>query len=177
MEGTSMPGAEVLSIREWRKRLAAAQPMGQTTPLEIAEALDGAANGTFASLAPLREAAREDAELRKTLADCEALGWLGRYYASRIRGASALALFDRTGDTLEHGAALQYLADALAHWKQYAAVRDSRYVPALYNRVGYVDVTALTQKVAADLDIARNWKPGSLKDDGQRSGTEQGFRK
>jgi hypothetical protein len=29
----------------------------------------------------------------------------------------------------------------------------------------------------SDLDIARNWKPGSLKDDGRRSGTEKGFRK
>jgi hypothetical protein len=56
-------------------------------------------------------------------------------------------------------------------------VRDAQYVPALYNRVGYVDVTALTEKVATDLDIARNWKPGTLKDDNKRSGTEKGFRK
>jgi hypothetical protein len=43
--------------------------------------------------------------------------------------------------------------------------------------VGHVNVTALTEKVAADLDIARNWKPGTLKDDGKRGGTERGFRK
>lgn len=30
---------------------------------------------------------------------------------------------------------------------------------------------------AADLEIARNWKPGSLKDDGQHAGSEKGFRK
>lgn len=47
---------------------------------------------------------------------------------------------------------------------------------AFYNRVGYVDVTRLTEKVTADLDIARNWKPGTLTDDGKRSGTEKGFR-
>jgi hypothetical protein len=41
---------------------------------------------------------------------------------------------------------------------------------------GHVNVTALTEKVAADLDIARNWKPGTLKDDGKRGGTEKGFR-
>jgi hypothetical protein len=34
----------------------------------------------------------------------------------------------------------------------------------------------LTEKVAADLDLARNWKPGTLKDDGRRSGSEKGFR-
>jgi hypothetical protein len=177
MEGISMPGAEVLCIRDWRKRLAAGQAMEQTTPLQIAEALDRAAAETFASLASLREAAKGDSELRKNVTDCEALAWLGRYYASKIRGACALALFDMNSDKSEHEAALRHLGDALAHWKQYAAIRDAHYVPALYNRVGHVHVTALTEKAAADIDIARNWKPGTLEDDGKRAGTEKGFRK
>jgi hypothetical protein len=177
MEGISMPGAEVLCIRDWRKGLTAGQPMEQTTPLEIADALDGAVAGTFASLDTLREAAKDDSELRRNVTDCEALAWLGCYYASKIRGACALALFDVNGDKFEHDAALRHLADALAHWKQYAAIRDAHYIPALYNRVGFVNVTELTEKVAADLDIARNWKPGSLKDDGKRTGSERGFRK
>jgi hypothetical protein len=177
MDGITMPGSEVLCIRDWRARLIARQPMAKTTPFEIAAALDGAAAVTFAALASLREVAKEDSELRKTVNDCAALAWLGRYYASKIRGACALALFDLNGDKFEHDSALRHLGAALAHWKQYAAIRDAHYVPALYNRVGYVDVTALTDQVAADLDIARNWKPGSLKDDGRRSGTEKGFRK
>lgn len=176
MEGSSMPGSEVLCIRDWRARLIARQPMTETTPLEIADALDGVAVTTLTSLDPLREAAKQDAELQKTVNDCESLAWLGRYYASKIRGACALALFDVNGDKSEHAAALRHLEEALTHWKRYAALRDAHYVPALYNRVGYVDITALTEKVAADLDIARNWKPGTLKDDGKRSGTEKGFR-
>jgi len=177
MEGTTMPGSEVLCIRDWRARLTARQPMEQTTPLEIADALDGAASQTTAALDALREAAKEDSELRKTVIDCEALAWLGRYYASKIRGASALALFDVNGDAFEHEAALRHLDDALRHWKRYAAIRDAHYVPALYNRVGYVNVTALTEQVAADLDIARSWNPGTIKDDGTRAGSEKGFRK
>jgi hypothetical protein len=176
MEGITMPGAEVLCIRDWRVRLIARQPMAETTPLEIAAALDGAAAQTLGSLDPLRAAAQVDTELRKTVNDCEALAWLGRYYASKIRGACALALYDVNGDPFEHEAALRHLSEALAHWKQYAGIRDAHYVPALYNRVGQVNVTALTEKVAADIDIARNWKPGTLKDDGRRSGSEKGFR-
>ena len=172
-----MPGAEVLCIRDWRKRLTAGQRMEQTTPLEIAEALDGAVAETMASLDALREPAKEDCELRKTVTDCEALACLGRYYASKIRGACALALFDANSDKLQHEAALRHLGDALTHWKQYAAIRDAHYVPALYNRVGHVDVTALIEMVAADVDIAGNWKPGTLKDDGKRAGSEKGFRK
>jgi hypothetical protein len=177
MEGSSMPGAKVLCIRDWRARLIARKPMEQTTPLEIATALEVSAAETLAALAALREAATQDAELYKTAKDCEALASLGRYYAAKIRGACALALFDARGDQFEHAAALRHLGEALAHWKRYAAIRDALYVPALYNRVGYVDVTALTEKVAADLDIARNWKPGTLRDDGRRSDTEKGFRK
>lgn len=177
MEGISMPGASVLCIRDWRARLATRQPMGQTTPPEIAAALDGAAAETLAALDGLREAAKQDAELQKNVNDCEALASLGRYYAAKIRGACALALFDASGDPFEHTSALRHLGDSLKHWRRYAALRDAHYVPALYNRVGYVDVTALSKDVAADLDIARAWKPGTLKDDGRRGGTERGFRK
>ena len=144
---------------------------------EIAAALDGAAAETFAALDALRAAAKQDAELQKNVNDCEALAWLGRYYAAKTRGACALALFDVNGDKSEQAASLRHLGDALAHWEKYAAVRDAHYVPALYNRLGFVNITALTEKVAADLDLARSWKPGTLKDAGRRSGSEKGFRK
>ena len=177
MEGITMPGADVLPIRDWRNRLVGRKPMDGTTPLEIAAALDGAAAETMAALDGLRAAAKQDDELQKNVNDCEALAWLGRYYAAKIRGACALALFDANSDQSEHSAALRHLGDALAHWKKYAAVRDAHYVPALYNRLGYVDITALTKNVAADIDLARGWKPGTLKDDGRRTGSEKGFRK
>jgi hypothetical protein len=177
MEGITMPGSNVLPIRDWRTRLLGRKPMVGTTPLEIAAALEGAAADTFAALDALRAAANRDAELRKNVHDCEALAWLGRYYAAKIRGACALALFDLNGDKSEHAASLRHLGDALAHWKHYAAVRDAHYVPALYNRLGYVNITALSDQVAADIAIARSWKPGTLKDDGRRSGSEKGFRK
>ncbi|MBM4155255.1 MAG: carbohydrate-binding family 6 protein [Lentisphaerae bacterium] len=177
MEGTAMPGANVLKIRDWRERLAAGKPMEQTTPLEIADALEKAASGTFAALDELRTPARQDAELLKNVNDCEALANLGRYYAAKIRGACALALFDANGDRPAHDQSLRHLGEALTHWKQYAAIRDAHYVPALYNRIGFVDITALTEQVAADLDLARGWKPGTLKDGDKRGGTEKGFRK
>ena len=176
MDGSSMPGAEVLCIRDWRSRLLSRQAMSETTPIEIAKARDGAPAETFASLPALREAAKEDEELQKCLNDTEALAWLGRYYAAKIRGACALSLFDANSDIFEQDAALRHLIDALSHWKNYAAIRDAHYVPALYNRVGYVDITALTDDAAADIEIAKAWKPGTLKDDGKRARSEKGFR-
>ena len=177
MEGSAMPGAEVLCIRDWRKRLLSREPMLETTPLQIAEGLEGASAQTFASLKALHDAAKGDSELQKNVHDCQALAWLGRYYAAKIRGACSLALFDGSSDRFEHATALRHLNEALSHWKHYAAVRDANYVPALYNRLGYVDITAITEQVAADIGIAKGWKPGSLKDSGKRAGAEKGFRK
>lgn len=176
MEGGAMPGSGVLCVREWRARLLDRRAMAGTTPLEIAAALEGAASATLDALGALREAAKEDAELQKNLRDCEALAHLGRYYAAKIRGACALALFDASGDAFEREAALRHLADALARWKRYASIRDASYLPALYNRAGHVDVVALTEEAGADIGIAAAWKPGTLKDDAGGGGTEKGFR-
>ena len=106
--------------------------------------------------------------------------WLWDTYGEGVRDAlkdEPKRAFDMTGDKAEHGKSLRHLVAALDHWKRYAALRDAQYVPALYSRVGYVGVTELTEKVAADLEIARNWKPGTLQDDNKRSDTEKGFRK
>jgi len=67
--------------------------------------------------------------------DCEALAWLGRYYTSKIRGACALAIYDANSDKVEHDKAVRQLEEGLSHWKRFAAIRDTRYVPALYNRL------------------------------------------
>jgi hypothetical protein len=175
MEGSAMPGAEVLCIRDWRKRLLSRSPMVETTPLEIAEALEGAASQCCSALEFLRDSVKGDPELRKNINDCDALVSLGRYYAAKIRGSCSLALFDANSDAFEQTFALRHLNDALYHWKKYATIRDANYVSALYNRLGYVNITAIAEKVAADIDIAKTWKPGSLKDNGKRAGLGKNF--
>lgn len=176
MEGSAMPGANVLCIRDWRIRIQDGKPMEQTSPLEIATSLETAAKATFAALEALREAAKNDSELQKNIHDCEAFAHLGHYYAAKIRGSCALALFDANSDKSEHESSLRHLNEALTHWQNYATVRDAHYVPALYNRIGYVDITAIAKQVATDIEIARTWKPGTLKDDGKRAGAEKGFK-
>ena len=47
---------------------------------------------------------------------------------------------------------------ALAHWQRYAAVATAQYKPQLLNRVGYVDLNALTAKVAQDIALADAWQ-------------------
>jgi hypothetical protein len=172
VEGETMPGSGVLSILDWRRRKLASEPMNGTTPLEIAEALDGAATRTLAALPGLRSTQATNKELRLTLGDIEAMAQLGRYYAAKIRGAASLALDEKT-------AAIRFLEQALENWKRYSAAYTAQYTqPKLYNRVGFVDIPALTAKVAQDVEIARQWTPGTLKDaKPARNSADQPFRK
>jgi hypothetical protein len=50
------------------------------------------------------------------------------------------------------------LKTALAHWQRYAAIATAQYKPQLLNRVGYVDLNALTAKVAQDIALADAWQ-------------------
>jgi hypothetical protein len=177
-EGESMPGANVLNIRQWRTNVLEKRPMTETTPLQIADALEDESRATLQSVAALRmQVPRSNAvEFRKTLLDCESLGWLAQYYAEKIRAASDLGLYDLTHDVSQQASAIGHLNNALDAWKHYATLRDGQYVPALYGRAGYVNITAMTAKVAEDLIIARDWKPGSVLMAVPGQGTEAGVK-
>ena len=54
-------------------------------------------------------------------------------------------------------------------------MRDGQYLPALYGRAGVVDITKLTSNVAADIELARAWKPGSVRENVPGQATEAGF--
>jgi hypothetical protein len=183
VEGETMPGAGVLDIIEWRTGLLAKQMPQGVTPLEIAATLEANATRALKALPDLQRAtvtpAASAKEYTATLGDIEAMSHLGLYYAAKIRGACDLALFDKTGDAKQQASAVQHLEAALNHWKNYSAAYTSQYVqPVLYNRAGLVDIPKQTQDVAADVQTARDWKPGAINETKiKRSGTEKGFRK
>jgi hypothetical protein len=167
MNGVTMPGSGILNIRQWRYKLLNQEPLGALSPLDAADSLAGAADTTLRLVAALRadQTSLQNRELRLTLGDYEAMAHLGRYFAEKIRGASDLALFDASRRPEQQASALAHLERALAAWKSYAAVRDAQYVPGFYSRIGWIDITALAAEAAKDLELARTWKPGSLKFD------------
>jgi hypothetical protein len=175
MEGGTMPGAEVQNIVDWRNK----KP-GGTTPLELAQKLEDNANRALQALPTLRRTKPKNAtEYTATLGDIEAMAQLGLYYAAKIQGACALALFDKTSELTQQTRAVQHLEAAREHWVQYSTTYTRQYVqPVLYNRVGWVDIPKLAEKVAEDIELARRWKPGTIDESKlKRSGTETGFKK
>jgi hypothetical protein len=114
---------------------------------------------------------------------------LGNYYAEKILAASDLVLFDQDGKSEHKASAVAHLETALAHWKKYAAVATSQYKPQKLGRLArIVDLNELTSRVEADIAVARDWREGSVTDDGEvpiregprgpiKGGTNEGFKK
>ncbi len=167
MNGVTMPGTQILNVRQWRYRLTNGIAMEAMTPLEVADALTGFANSTLSLVRELRAVAANISsyELRQTVGDNESMAHLGIYYAEKICGACDLALFDASASEEDRRSAIVHLELALAAWKRYGAVRDAQYVPGFYSRIGWIDITALAQVVAEDVELARSWRPHSLKFD------------
>lgn len=177
IEGVTMPGSGCVDILSWRARQLAGQPVEGVTPLAVADNLARHASNTLAGLRDLARTPQMSKELRLTLGDLEAMAHLGNYYAEKIRGAASLALFDVTSAAGDQAAAVRHLESALEHWRRYAAVYGRQYRPALYNRVGFVDIPALTAKVQQDIALAKTWQPGTIQDSrAKRPGEDVPFR-
>ena len=167
-QGTTMPGSGILNLRQWRARVARDAAMDGITPLQVAETLQADARTALAIVAELRPAQGGNQELRLTLGDCEAMAHLGNYYAEKILGAADLAMFDPSSKAAQQASAIAHLEAALEHWKKYAAVATRQYKPQRLGRLGLVvDLTELTPKVEADIDLAKAWRANTIKGDGE----------
>lgn len=163
IEGEGMPESGTLTIREWRERLEAGGLMEGLTPPQVAARLREHAAAALRVVAELRPRQGPNKELRHTLGDMEAFAFLGLYYAAKIEGASELALFDTNRQAAHQMKAVRSLEAALGHWRDYASAYTRQYrQPLLYNRVGVVDIPGLTEQVANDIHIARDWQPGRI---------------
>ncbi|HYP09456.1 MAG TPA: hypothetical protein VER03_24745, partial [Bryobacteraceae bacterium] len=162
IEGTTMPGSGVVDILTWRERSLGGQTNEGIAPVQLAQSLKSHAQKALAELPALRKTEGDNVELRLTLGDIEAMAHLGNYYGEKILGAADLALYDKVGDARQKASAIAHLEAARTHWQSYAAVYSKQYKPQLLNRVGFVDIPALITKVEADIQIAKDWKPGTL---------------
>lgn len=156
-----MAGSNIAGIMEWLH--AEAKGKGLKSPLVIADSLTLLANQALNGLKKLPPYFHTaDNELQQTQSDIEAFATIGLYYASKIQAAYALAEFDKTSDPTFKQKSLSWLKKAEQYWGMYADIYSQKNVPALYNRVGYVDVNALKAEVKKDYEIVESWKTGSI---------------
>lgn len=178
--GRSMPGTGIQDVRQYGDTVIGkpdphhSLPRGEggvvlpdlldsspsITPLQVAAQLRAHARAALQHAAAIDPG--DDQELLATLEDVTAMSHLGNYYAAKIEGAVSLYLFDQAGRQDQRSAAVASLEESLHHWRAYADTAYRQYKPQLFNRVGRVDLRAITSHVENDVEMARNWKPGTL---------------
>jgi hypothetical protein len=164
IEREPMPGSGIRNIYLWAKYAHEGKKDSLQSPLSVADTLAWLSKEALSGLTslPPRKVGAFD-ELNQTLGDIEAFAHIGNYYAAKMKAACSLAMFDQFAMESDRDNAVTFLQQARAHWIKYARIYDSLYKPALYNRVGFVDIPQLLTKVDADITIASKWKPGTIK--------------
>ena len=148
------PGTDNIAIPRYAAAVVAGENPEGTTPVQVSERPHERADAALAALKRIR--ADDDDELRRTLADIQAMALLGKYYAHKIRGATELALFRMTGERTWQAAAVNELIRAAEIWERYTTLAAAHYKnPVWMNRVGNVDWEELRGEVGRDIEIAR----------------------
>ncbi len=152
------PGTDNISIPHYVDAITTGAEIKGTTPEAVAADLQ--MHSRQALIALDRLDAKGDRELAATLADIRAMALLGAYYGYKIRGATELALYRKTGKAEHRQTAVDQLTLAADSWERYTTQAAALYNNPLWtNRVGYVDWQALKVEVAHDIEIAREAVP------------------
>lgn len=165
MEVEPQPGSNISNVIRWAQNYMLNRPDSLISPLATADTLSKYARMALISLKslPARKNNPSD-ELDLTLGDIEAFATIGNYYAEKIRGACSLALYNFYGLKQDQEDAIQHLTNATSFWAKYAAIYDSQYKPALFSRIGFINIPELIEKTDQDIKIATNWQPGTIKE-------------
>ncbi|TWU31201.1 hypothetical protein [Novipirellula artificiosorum] len=136
-----LEGSGILSVHEFADAVLAGKPFDGITPLEVADCLDQSATRTLRGVAALREqSVPSQKEFLSTLSDLEAMALLGRYYASKIRGAAELAVYRADPERrANHQRAVKHFNQAISDWEAYARSATGQYNSQLFSRTHYLD--------------------------------------
>ncbi|MBK5271507.1 MAG: hypothetical protein JJE22_10890, partial [Bacteroidia bacterium] len=164
IEREPMQGSNIEGILSWVIKKLSGKKIEMISPLQVADTLELFSNISLASLTKMPKIITTSPdELNQTLSDIQSFALIGKYYTEKIRAACDLALLDTTRDEKYRTSSLQHLQSAKKYWNEYAAIYSIKNKPALYNRVGYVDVNKLKENVQHDIDMVAKWKPGAIK--------------
>jgi hypothetical protein len=178
IEVEPMAGSNIRNIASWAQNYKLNEPDDLQSPLSVADTVTKYARLAMIylkQLPPIKPDLSD--ELYQTVTDIEAFATIGYYFTEKIRAACSLALFNFYGLKQDQAQAIDHLMKAKEYWAGYAEIYDSKYKPALYNRVGFVNIPALIEKAEQDIEIARNWKQFDIKEYETKTRTETPFRK
>lgn len=147
IKGKTMPHSGVTSIADFVNGKTEG-----TLPLAVASSLEESAKEALSKIVDTKDGG--SMELKETLGDIKAQAYLGLFYASKIRGAVALAQFRKSGDKNQQLLAVGHLEESLKQWINYANALDAQYNKMVICFNGLFDWHAVTEDVRNDISIA-----------------------
>jgi hypothetical protein len=150
-----MPDQGVTSIGEFTVKGKIA---GELTPFEVADKLETTSRTLLAGASTIGD--HQNSELKQTLGDFKAMGYMAEYYVHKIRAATHLSLYRYAGDEKDKAAAVAEAEAEVKSWTDYANASSAQYKPQLFARTQMLDWNALTADVKRDVTIAQNAKKG-----------------
>lgn len=138
---TPMDQRSFIGIDEYVERKIAGEHDSRVGPPRIAEVMARQAAATRAAVAAAEAKLAGNAEWRLLKTDLLATGFLGEYYAARIRGTMHLDYAMRTGSAADYALALPLLEESRAAWAKLAQTTDPVYAPIQNPLIGQMDFT------------------------------------
>jgi hypothetical protein len=150
-----MPDQGVTAIGDFAQKGKVA---GELTPFEVADKLEEASKTLLAGAARIGD--NNNPELKQTLGDFKAMGYMADYYAHKVRAATYMAQYRFAGDEKNKAQSVAEAEAEVNSWINYAAAASAQYKPQLFARTQYLDWNAETDLVKKDVNIAKNAQKG-----------------
>ena len=161
-----LEGSGILSVQEYASAVLNEETFDGVIPMEVADNLDKLADKSLAGVKKLRRSSKLGKELAATLVDMEAMAYLGRYYADKIRGAADLAIFRADPKRKKHHQlAVRHLSNAVDEWEAYAKSATAQYRTQLFSRTAYMDWWKILDDIKKEVETISNERPPTTRSD------------
>lgn len=148
------PKSGFQSIPDYVTSIQNKEATEKLSPFDVAGKLHAHSNHALAYIE--KTTPTENKELQYTLNDIKTMGYMGSYYAHKIKGATYLEMYRQNKNKDDQAKAIAELENALNFWKLYTkTAMDQNINPLWTNRVGHVDWIKTTALVAEDIEIAK----------------------
>jgi len=150
-----MPDQGVTAIGDFAQKGKVA---GELTPFEVADKLEEASKTLLTGAGKIGD--NNNPELKQTLGDFKAIGYMADYYAHKVKAATYMAQYRFAGDEKNKAQAVAEAEAEVNSWINYAAAASAQYKPQLFARTQYLDWNAEIDLVKQDVNIAKNAQKG-----------------
>jgi len=151
----AMEGLGIMTIPEFVDAQKKGKIIHDITPLQISSSLDLLAIKVFVFTDEQIEGEISES-YDELIYDLKAWAFMGKYYASKIRGAYYLHAYKNGMGDENKQLSIKALNHAFEMWQEYAKAADRNYKPQFMAKTRTIDWNAISKDVAKDIEIVKN---------------------